>query len=148
MLTRIVLALVAVLVVIQFIPISATNPSVTREVHWNSPETRALAQRSCFDCHSNLTTWPWYMRVAPASFLMADHVSEGRRDLDFSEWDRPQRAGFEEVQEEITDGDMPIWNYVLLHPEAKLSDAERARLIEGLRATFAQDQPMVERRRR
>jgi len=64
-------------------------------------------------------------------------------DLNFSEWDKPQRIGMDEVREEITDGDMPMASYVLLHPEAKLTEPERAQLIEGLRATFAQDPPTV-----
>jgi hypothetical protein len=69
-----------------------------------------------------------------------------RRDLNFSEWDRPQRAGFDEAKEEVNDGDMPPWSYLPLHAEAKLSATEKAHLTEGLRATFAQDPPTVTRR--
>ena len=57
------------LVVIQFVPVERPNPPVLREPNWDSPETRALAQRACFDCHSNETTWPWYSQVAPVSWL-------------------------------------------------------------------------------
>jgi hypothetical protein len=141
-LKRIALAVLVILVVIQFIPMSRTNPAVTREVRWDSPGTRALAQRACFDCHSNTTTWPWYVRIAPASFLMVNHVNDGRGRLNFSEWDKPQRAAFKEVNDEVTSGGMPVWNYVLLHPDAKLSAAEKIALVNGLRATFLQDPPI------
>jgi hypothetical protein len=133
---RIALLLLAVLVLIQYVPVSTTNPPVTRDAHWNSPATRALAKRACFDCHSNETRWPWYARIAPASFLMANQVTDGRRDLNFSEWDKPQRSRMDDVQREVDNGDMPSWDYVLLHPEAKLSAAEKARLIDGLKATY------------
>jgi heme-binding protein len=145
---RFVLVLIALLVVIQFIPVSKTNPPVTREVRWDSAVSRALAQRSCFDCHSNRTTWPWYVRIAPASFFMANHVEDGRRDLNFSEWDKPQRSGLDDVKREVDDGDMPVWSYLLLHPEARLSAAERTQLIDGLKATFLQDPPTLAPRRR
>jgi hypothetical protein len=146
--TRIVLILLAVLVLIQLVPVSRANPPATREVRWNAPATRALAQRACFDCHSNATTWPWYVRIAPASFFMANHVSEGRGDLNFSEWDKPQRAGFNDARKEMGDGDMPPWSYLLLHPETKLSDQEKMQLVDGLGATFAQDPPTPAPRRR
>lgn len=148
MLRRTALLLIAILIAIQFIPVSKTNPPVTREVRWDSPSTRALAQRSCFDCHSNETRWPWWAHVAPGSFLMANHVSDGRRDLNFSTWDMPQRGLMDDVEREVSSGDMPVSSYVLLHPEAKLSDTEKQQLIAGLRATYMQDPPKPAPRRR
>jgi mono/diheme cytochrome c family protein len=127
---------------IQFIPTARTNPPTTREVRWSSPATRALATRACFDCHSNDTAWPWYSRVAPASWLVINHVVDGRRHLNFSEWDKPQRATFTDVEDNVTRGDMPIWNYVMLHPLAKLTPAETAALVDGLRATLLHDPPI------
>jgi cytochrome c551/c552 len=147
-LKRILLGLVVLLVVMQFIPVSRTNPPVTREVHWNAPATRDLARRACFNCHSNETSWPVWARIAPTSFLIAHDVNEGRGEMNFSTWDQPQRARPEEVTTEIRDGDMPPWYYVPMHPEAKLSDAEKMQLIDGLRATFAQDPPTRPARRR
>jgi hypothetical protein len=138
---RIVIGIPIVAAAIQLIPVPRVSPPVTREVRWDAPATRALAQRACFDCHSNLTTWPWYSRVAPVSWLVANHVNDGRRRLNFSEWDRPQREALKDVDEAVTSGDMPIWNYVMIHPEAKLSDVEKAQLVAGLRATFLQDPP-------
>ena len=138
--------LAAILVAMQFVPMPRTNPPATREVRWDTPATRALARRACFDCHSNATVWPWYSHIAPTSFLVINHVDEGRRRLDFSEWDRPQPATFKDVEDNVTRGDMPIWNYVLLHSQAKLAPAETRQLLDGLRATFLQDPPVARRR--
>lgn len=145
-LTWIGTGLLAVLVVIQFIPNPRTNPPVTREVRWDAPATRELARGACLDCHGNDTVWRWYSRIAPASFLVVNHVNDGRRRLNFSEWDKPQRATFKDVDENISVGDMPIWNYVLVHREAKLTPAEKTQLIDGLRATFLQDPPIPRKR--
>ncbi|HZY42825.1 MAG TPA: heme-binding domain-containing protein [Anaerolineae bacterium] len=84
---RLVLILVAVLIVIQIPPLFfQTNPPVVAEPNWDNPQTRALAQRACFDCHSNETVWPWYSRIAPPSWLITFDVFRGRRNLNFSEW--------------------------------------------------------------
>ncbi|MEZ4660589.1 MAG: heme-binding domain-containing protein [Caldilineaceae bacterium] len=140
------IVIVVLLILIQFIPVDRSNPPVTREVQWDSPETRALAQRACFDCHSNETVWPWYAYVAPVSLNVAHHVEEGRGRLNFSMWDQPNED-FREMEKTIREGQMPLWDYLLAHSEAKLSDAEKEALIAGLQATLANDPP-VERRRR
>lgn len=124
--------LLLALVLIQFIPFGHdhSNPPVTKEPAWDSPQTRDLFVRACFDCHSNQTGWRWYSWVAPASWLVARDVSHGRRNLNFTEWDHPQKHA-EHVAEEVKSGDMPPWFYLPLHPSAKLSDAEKLALIEG-----------------
>ena len=96
--------------------------------------TRSTAVASCFDCHSNQTVWPWYSNVAPASWLIQRDVDEGREALNFSEWNRGQEGG--EAAEAVAEGAMPPFIYLLSHPAAKLSDAERAAFIQGLQATF------------
>jgi hypothetical protein len=92
----------------------------------------------CFDCHSNETVWPWYSRVAPASWLVTRHVTEGREHLNFSEWSRAHEPGeaAEESAELILDGEMPTRDYLLIHPEAKLTPAEQQLLIDGLSASL------------
>lgn len=125
------------LLLIQLVPYGRdhTNPPVRREPAWDSPSTRALAVRACFDCHSNATVWPWYANVAPLSWLAQRDVEEGRKSLNFSEWDRPQEeAG--EAAETVQRGTMPPVQYLLLHPEARLTDSERQDLIAGLQATL------------
>ena len=145
-LKRIVIALVLFLIVAQLVPISHTNPPITREVKWDSPATRTLAQRACFDCHSNETTWPWFDYVAPVSWYVANHINDGRRSLNFSQWDQPN-SDFEEVSRSVKNGEMPLWDYVLLHPSAKLTADEQTALLNGLQATFQQDPPIPRPRR-
>jgi hypothetical protein len=125
------------LVVAQAIPYgrSRTNPPIVAEPRWDSPMTRALARRACFDCHSNETQWPPYSRIAPVSWLVARDVQEGRAVLNFSEGQRPQEEAGEAAQK-VTEGEMPVRFYTLVHPEARLSDAERAALARGLAATL------------
>lgn len=133
----VVLAGIALLVVAQLVPYgrATTNPPVVAEPRWDSPITRDLARRACFDCHSNETEWPLYSRIAPVSWLVAHDVLEGREMLNFSEWQRPQEeAG--EAGETVTEGEMPPWIYTVMHPEARLSDAERAALVKGFAATI------------
>ena len=139
--------LVGVFILIQFIPVSRDNPEATQEVQWDSTETRALAQSACFDCHSNETVWPWYSYVAPASWLIVHHVNDGRRRLNFSEWDQPNENE-REITKTMTSGEMPLWDYLLLHPEAQLTEAETQALIDGLKQTLANDPPIERQRRR
>jgi hypothetical protein len=134
----VVLCLFIIVIGMQFIPVDRANPSVTREIQWDSPETRALAQRACFDCHSNETTWPWYSKIAPVSFLVAGHVKEGRESLNFSTWDQAS-VDIDEIQEVISEGEMPLSDYLLMHPSARLTDAEKQQLISGLQKTIQQD---------
>ena len=139
MLRRLALSLVGALLLgllaIQLVPVAHTNPPVVSEPPWNSPQTRALAERACFDCHSNQVRWPWYARVAPASWLVAHDVDEGRRELNFSDW-RPGRRN--EASEKVREGEMPPQMYLWMHPEARLTAEEKQALIAGLDATLGQ----------
>ena len=138
----IVAGLAAAGALIQFVPYGYdhTNPPVTAEPVWNTPETRALAVRACFDCHGNETAWPWYTDLAPVSWVATNHVDVGRRVLDFSEWNRAQ-GELREIAETIREGEMPPRYYTILHSAARLSDAEKQQLIDGLDATIAADPP-------
>ena len=118
------------------------NPPTTAEPRWDSPQTRALAKRACFDCHSNLTTWPWYANVAPVSWLVQRDVDSGRSQFNFSEWNRPQELGAGDVAEAIRGGSMPPWYYTIPHRRASLSKAEQDALIAGLTATLTRSPPV------
>lgn len=132
--------------VLQLIPVGPLqpNPPVVREPQWDSTTTRALAQRACFDCHSNETTWPLYAHVAPVSWLVTFDTLRGRRALNFSEWGVTRtggggeggegggREGTRGVARTITNGSMPPWYYILLHPDASLTAIEKQQLIQGL----------------
>ncbi|MCA9542733.1 MAG: heme-binding domain-containing protein [Myxococcales bacterium] len=134
---KILIVLAVVFVGIQLVPYGRDheNPAVVQEPNWDSPQTKALAQRACYDCHSNETKWPWYSHVAPVSWLVQHHVEDGRKHLNFSRFDQPQKHAHESA-EEIEEGEMPMAGYVLLHGEAKLSDAEKQLLMAGLKAMF------------
>ncbi len=140
------LFLVVAFVAIQLVPYGRehTNPPVQAEPSWNAPRTRELAARACFDCHSNESRWPWYSNVAPASWLVQRDVDEGREQLNFSEWTRVFREA-EEAAELAGEGEMPPWFYLPLHPEAKLSESERAELVAGLEATLGSERRSGER---
>ena len=138
---------------IQLIPVPRENPPVEREPQWDSPQTRDLAAAACFDCHSNETVWPWYAQVAPFAWVVWYDVTEGREALNFSEWERHARAEFmdpddpfppktlsERITDAIRDGSMPPGTYRLAHPAARLSDAEKEALIEGLVRTVQASQ--------
>lgn len=121
--------------VMQLIPYGqASNPPVIAEPAWDSPRTRELAKKACFDCHSNETKWPWYAKVAPMSWVMRTHVENGRSVLNFSEWTRgydlAHQAGPELMRRE-----MPPRSYTMLHGEL-LSDAEKLELAQGLHKTL------------
>jgi len=182
---------------IQFIPVNRTNPLVTTQLKWDSPQTQALARRACMDCHSDETRWLWYSYVAPASWLIYYDVQRGRSEMNLSsvgasgqargtpvsqsndlayrlgqmlagggrpgEPGRPLEGQFQpppggqqpprgqfpsggrglvgRFREQIESGQMPPATYTMIHPDAKLADAERQQLIQGLAATLGQPVP-------
>jgi hypothetical protein len=144
----VLMAVACLLVLAQFKRPAQTNPatdsSQALEAHVRlDPKVAAILDRSCNDCHSNKTRWPWYANVAPVSWFVIDHVDHGRSHLNFSEWGKytreEQKTHLGQFCELVTDGWMPLSSYTPLHREAKLSDedkklfcdwagAERARL--------------------
>jgi hypothetical protein len=133
--------LVGAFVVIQLVPYGRdhTNPPVLGEPKWDSPTTRALAVRACFDCHSNQTKWPWYTHVAPFSWVTQRHVNVGREVLNFSEWKPEWTSAYplaEQSGSQVLRTEMPPRSYRLLHPEAQLSADEKLALARGLHATL------------
>jgi len=134
-------ALVGLLLLIQLVPYGRdhSNPAVLKEPDWDRPQTRELFFRTCKNCHSNETEWPWYSSVAPASWLLQHDVEEARSHFNVSEWGRAKNHG-DEAAKEVREGEMPPWFYLPAHPEAWLSDAERAELIAGLVATFGEEE--------
>ena len=136
--------LVALFIFIQFIPYGKahTNPDPGQEPKWDSPQTRVLAQRACFDCHSSETTWPWYSNVAPISWLIQHDVDEGRQVMNFSDWattsasGRIRNRGSNEVTDVILRNSMPPFYFVFMHPSADLTTVEKDLLIQGLNKTL------------
>ncbi len=132
------LVLIGLFLAIQLIPYGRqhSNPPVQQEPNWPDTQTRDLAVRACFDCHSNETVWPWYSNIAPVSWLVEHDVEEGRSRLNFSNWGHTGREGHEvgEISEVIHGGEMPPAYFLIMHPDGKLSAAEKQTLIDGLLA--------------
>lgn len=133
-----------VLVAAQAIPYGKdhTNPPVVAEPLWDSPETRAAVKTACFDCHSNETTWPWYSKVAPASWVMQHDVDAARARLNFSEWRRGHDA--DDIEEALARR-MPLSLYLRLNPHARLGPSDRIYLMRGLRRTIEMSDRQVRR---
>lgn len=123
----------AVLVLAGNLAVPHDNPPVTQVIQWDSPETEQLARTACFDCHSNETVWPWYAYVAPPAFWVRSNVEFGRSAVNFSTY--PNLEG-SEMARKMRAGDMPPAEYLLLHPEANLTDEQKTALIAGFEATF------------
>jgi len=143
LLTKVLKGLLIVLVVaflgMQFVRPALTNPPIdaSKTIFATGkvpPDVRGILERSCADCHSHATVWPWYSHVAPMSWLVTDDVEHGRKELNFSVWGdyKPKRAEhkLEELCEQVEEGKMPLKKYTFLHPSAKLSDADRRLLCE------------------
>jgi len=128
---KILLIVIVLFVGIQLIPVARTNPATTAELAADE-SVKGILTKACYDCHSNETRWPWYSYVAPASWLVASDVNEGREHLNFSEW-RNYRAEDQtekrnEIREEVEKGAMPMRIYLLMHRDAKLRDSDVAQL--------------------
>jgi hypothetical protein len=140
------LAIAAVVVAgAQLVPVERTNPPVESDL--GAPaDVREILVRSCYDCHSHETNWPWYAWVAPTSWLVAYDVGEARSELNFSKWKSYPRSERGELLldmlDEIDEGEMPLWPYLLLHPEVRISPAERETLGDWIGgASDTQDGP-------
>ena len=134
---KILVGVIASLVVIQLLPLGPNreNPPVLAEPPWVGEQTRALFFAACGDCHSNETAWPWYSHVAPASWLLAHDVEEGREHFNVSEWGR-EKQDADEAVEMLEEGEMPLLLYWLTHGPARLSKEEERQLLDGMAATF------------
>lgn len=117
----------------QFVQPDRTNPPVDpassfEAVAGPDAETAAILKRACYDCHSNTTEWPWYSQLAPASWLVAEDVKDGRARLNFSQWNllspEMSKRRLQKACARVRSGDMPPWQYLLMHPEARLSDRD------------------------
>lgn len=134
----IIIVLVIIILIIQFIPVEKSNPPTVGEVSV-PPEVKNILQRSCYDCHSHQTVWPWYSRVAPISWMIAHDVKEGREHLNFSAWSNYNQRQllklYEEIQEVIEKNEMPLKSYLWLHPAARLTDEDKRMLKSWVSTT-------------
>ncbi|OYU97301.1 MAG: cytochrome C [Bacteroidetes bacterium B1(2017)] len=135
---KIALVLVAVLVVLQFVQPSKNEGSasgvndITQAITVPASVQQTL-EKSCYDCHSNHTTYPWYTKIQPIGLWMQYHVNEGKEELNFSEFKtyklKRQAHKLEEIAEQVEEGEMPLSSFTLIHKDAILSDAQKGELI-------------------
>ena len=99
-----------------------------------SPEVKGILKTACFDCHSANTEYPWYNNVAPVSYWLAEHIEDGKKHLDFSDWenytDKKKDHKLEEVVEEVKKGGMPLNEYTWTHADARLTQEQIIALEE------------------
>jgi Haem-binding domain len=127
------LVVVVLFMAAQFVRPAKTNPSSEQSLSIEnqtqvSPAVASIFDRSCNDCHSNKTRWPWYSNVAPVSWFVISHVNEGRGDMNLSEWGKldvnRQRHRLQDMCEMVESGEMPLSSYTPFHPGSKLSQAD------------------------
>lgn len=133
-----ILKILAVFFVLSFVAIQFFRPDFTNPP-FNQAETlqagvqvpenvQAILTRSCMDCHSNETKYPWYSKIQPSGWFLADHITEGRRELNFSVWKTyepsRQRRKLSEICDQVKPGYMPLPSYLWIHRDAHLSDAD------------------------
>lgn len=143
MLKKILKIFLVILVLIQFYrpeknissEITTTDFLVTTKA---SEDIVSIFKTSCYDCHSNNTSYPWYAEVAPVSWWIAHHIDEAKEELNFSEWstfsEKRISKKLKEMVEELEEKEMPLKTYLPLHPEAKLSDQQRTELIVWIKS--------------
>jgi hypothetical protein len=149
---KILVVLFAVFIIIQvFRPEKNQSAAETPNdifAHYKADaNTKQLIQTACYDCHSNNTVYPWYAEIQPVAWWLADHVNEGKSELNFSEFATytPKKGDhkLEEVVEMIKEREMPLKSYTLIHGDANLSDAQREELSKWAEQVRAQIQPNI-----
>jgi hypothetical protein len=143
MLKKILLGLLLIFLISQFFPanlpeVIKDNPADLLTNNDVPNEIEKMLRTSCYDCHSNETIYPWYSYVSPIKFLVSKDTRDGRKHLNFSDWETYEKGdkleALDEIGEEVTEGEMPMKIYPITHPDAKLSDADRKAI-----ATWAED---------
>lgn len=138
----IALILLVVFIGIQFIPTERNQSHLVPKTDFlmvnKTPEAIGeLLQVSCYDCHSNNTAYPWYNKIQPIAWFLEDHILEGKKELNFSEWDaysnRRKNSKLKSIMSQIRDDEMPLFSYTLFHRDAILSDVEKQRIIEFMK---------------
>ncbi|CAM3783159.1 heme-binding domain-containing protein [Flavobacterium gelidilacus] len=135
------LVLLIVFVGIQFIPTkrnqSENVPKTDFIIVNNAPKNiKNTFQTSCYDCHSNNTSYPWYNKVQPVAWLLENHIEEGKAELNFSEWDnysdRRKKSKLKSIISQIEDNEMPLSSYTIIHKNANLSNQQKSEIIDWI----------------
>jgi hypothetical protein len=127
----IIVILVLAFLFMQTIRVERSNPEVKSDIS-AKPEIKSQLRMACYDCHSNETVWPWYSHLAPASWMIAHDVRNGRQQLNFSEWgaysSKTQSRKLEKLAKEVMEEDMPPWYYSTVHRDQRLTPGSRGQI--------------------
>jgi len=138
MIKKIFIGLLIIVVAIQFVRpqknISTRQSTNDIAAHFNVPDSvLTILKRSCYDCHSNNTVYPWYYTIQPVAWWMADHVNTGKKEVNFSEFasytPKRQRHKLHEVIDQIKKDEMPMDSYLWIHHDARLSDEQKNQVV-------------------
>ncbi|WP_069659015.1 heme-binding domain-containing protein [Arcticibacter eurypsychrophilus] len=138
---KVLLSVLAVLLLIQFFqPKRNVNTKASKSdinnVYQVPDKVKAVLQRSCYDCHSNSTNYPWYSSIQPFGWVMASHIRKGKSELDFNRFGeyspRRQKSKLKSIRESIKDNSMPLPSYTLIHQSAKLSNEQKNSIYKWL----------------
>ncbi|MFT3676049.1 MAG: heme-binding domain-containing protein [Chitinophagaceae bacterium] len=136
---RIVVALLILFFLIQFIRPKKNAGMISGEaeisrVYKIPPAVMDILHKACYDCHSNNTSYPWYAELQPVGWFLDKHVKEGKKELNFSEFDtysdRRKLSKLKAIVAQVRDGEMPLRSYKWLHAEARLADSEKQLIIQ------------------
>ncbi|MEO7047023.1 MAG: heme-binding domain-containing protein [Ferruginibacter sp.] len=154
-LKRLLILIVVLLVLIQFYPRATKNISETASANdiitkYPVPDSvQAILKASCYDCHSNNTVYPWYSKLQPVSWWLNDHIVEGKKELNFSEFAsyplKRQYKKLKKINDEVKGGDMPLSSYTFIHRYAKLDDNQKSSIanwVNALQDTMKAHYPM------
>ena len=146
-------AVLALFVIIQFFGVTP-NVSVVPsensiEKHYSVPsEVQQILTASCYDCHSNNTVYPWYSKVQPVKWWLASHINDGKRHLNFDEFNTysndKKLHKLDEITETVKAGEMPLKSYTLIHTGAKLSEKQKQQIIgwaKSVKESFNEKNP-------
>ena len=151
---KIIYIILALLITIQFIPVEYNeskdiSTKSIDQVHHVPDAVLTTLKTSCYDCHSNQTSYPWYAKIRPVAFWIANHVEEGKEELNFSSFGdyslRRQYHKLEEISEQIEENEMPLKSYTFIHGNAELSEAQASEIkdwVAALRDSFQRSYPI------
>jgi len=127
---KLLLIIIIIFALIQLIRPDRTNPPVDESITLHAPDkVAAILKRSCYDCHSNETVWPWYSNIAPLSWSIVAHVNDGRKALNFSKWakidPKTKAKRLKRAIKTTANGMMPLSTYLWIHKDAKLSKEDK-----------------------
>lgn len=116
------------------------NPNDISFSNKTIPAEQNILKSSCYDCHSNNTTYPWYSAIQPVAWWLGDHIREGKKELNFSEFGtyslRRKYKKFGEIIKEVEEGEMPLKSYTRIHTDAKLDAAKKAQILQWANAEY------------